>query len=250
MIAPYLSESEVSKPTSEAEQLHEVVRDLPLAALVHRLEGSHRQRVIRRVLADMCDEERSGEDGPISVKIGVDAHAVAALAQAMTEPERDELLDVVLPRLNRAKSPLDLLARLLPALSDPQRARALEAGAAIMLPGRVALLPGEDYSAVAFHADVAFLQKLVEATRYAPDDVKSRAIAAVLRSPSAGPRAISWNEGAENRVGPMRELLDGLTRPGLLTVLQAAAPHIGHHGGMQGAQECANAIQDVARWWP
>lgn len=248
MIAPHLPESEVSEVTSEAEQRHERVRDLPLAALVHRLDGPHRQRVIRRVLADMCDEERLGEDGPITVKIGVDAHAVAALAQAMTEPERDELLDVVLPRLNRAMSPMDLLARLLPSLSDPQRARALEAGAA-MLPKRVTL-PGEDFSAVAFHADATFLQKLVETTRYAPDDVKSRAIAAVLSSLSAPPRAVSWNKGAENRVGPVRELLDGLTRPGLLTVLQAAAPHIGHHGGMHAAQECANAIQDVARWWP
>ncbi len=250
MIAPHLLESEVSEVTSEADQLDERARDLPLAALVHRLDGPHRKRAIRRVLADMCDEERMGEGGPISVKIGVDAHAVAALAQAMTEPERGELLDVVLPRLNRdrARRPLDLLARLLPSLSDPQRARALEAGAA-MLPERVAL-PGEDFSAVAIHADATFLQKLVEATRYAPDNVKSRAIAAVLSSPSACPRAVSWNKSAENRVGPMRELLDGLTRPGLLTVLQAAAPHIGHHGGKRAAEECANAIQDVARWWP
>ncbi len=247
MIAPHLAESEVSEVTSEAEQLHETVRDLPLAALVHRLNEPHRQQVIRRVLADMCDEERLGEDGPITVKIGVDAHAVAALAQAMTEPERDELLDVVLPRLNRVRRPMDLLARLLPSLSDPQRGRALEAGGA-MLPDRVAL-PGEDFSAVAFHADATFLQKLIGAIQYAPDNVKSRAISAVLSSPSACPRTVSWNKRAENRVGPMRELLDGLTRPGLLTMLQAAAPHIGHHGGMHAAQECANAIQDVARWW-
>lgn len=168
----------------------------------------------------------------------------------MTEPERDELLDVVLPQLNRdrAKRPLDLLARMLPALSGPQRARALEAGAT-MLPEQVKLL-SEDFSAVAFHADATFLQKLVEATRYRPDDFKARAIAAVLSSPAAGPRVVSWNKSAEDRVGPMRELLDGLTRPGLLTVLQAAAPHIGHRGGMQAAQECCVAIQDVARWWP
>lgn len=250
MIAPYLSESEIANATSEAERLHEQYRDLPLAVLAHRLDGPRRQRVIRRVLADMCDEECLAEGGPISVKIGVDAHAAAALAQTMTEPERDELLDVVLPRLNRdrARRPLDLLAGMLPALSDPQRARALEAGAA-MLPD-LTKVPGEDFSAMALHADATFLQKLVEATRYRPDDVKARAIAAVLSSPSVGPSVVSWNKSAENRVGPMRELLDGLTRPGLLTVLQAAAPHIGHRGGMHAAQECVNAIQDVARWWP
>ena len=118
-----------------------------------------------------------------------------------------------------------------------------------MLPDQ-AKVPGEDFSAVALHADAMFLQKLVEATRYRSDDFKARAIAAVLSSPSAGPRVVSWNKSTENRVGPMRELLAGLTRPGLLTVLQAAAPHIGHHGGMHAAQECCVAIQDVARWWP
>jgi hypothetical protein len=248
MTAPFMDGPAVSGLTSVAEQLHERVRDLPLAALVHRLHSPRRERVIAQILADMCDEKRDGGDGPISYTIGVDAHAVAALAQAMTESEREELLNVVLPRLNRARQPMDLLAGTLPWLSDQQRTRALQAGAA-MLPERVSQ-PGEDFSAVAFQADTIFHQKLIEATQNASDDIKSRAIAAVLSSPQADPTVISWNNSTANRPGPVRELLNGLARPGMLTVLRAAAPHIKYYGGQVAAQECANAIQRVTTWWP
>ncbi|MGW2051853.1 hypothetical protein ACWCPF_43040 [Streptomyces sp. NPDC001858] len=248
MLAPHLPAKAVAAMTSVAEQRHEKVRGLPLAALAHRLTGPDRERVVRQVLTDMCAEESHGEGGPVTIHIGVDAHAVGALAQAMTEPERDRLLDVVLPRLGRAPWPFDLLARMLPSLTERQRARALEAGAAL-LPERVKL-PGEDFSAAAAHADQAFLRVLVEEARYRPDAHRSHAVAAALGSPSAAPRAMPWNEAAGNRLGPVRELLEGLARPGLLAVLRAAAPHVGHHGGMAAAQECVRAVEDVVRWWP
>ncbi|WP_282795384.1 hypothetical protein [Streptomyces sp. CC224B] len=58
------------------------------------------------------------------------------------------------------------------------------------------------------------------------------------------------NKGTANGLAPVRDLLADLTRPGLLAVVRAAAPHVGHHGGMAAAQECVSAIEDGARWWP
>ncbi|MEU2561592.1 ATP-binding protein [Streptomyces longispororuber] len=236
LLAPHVSAKAVAALTAAAEQRHEVVRALPLAALAHRLTGPDRARVIRQVLTDLRADT------------AMDGHAVGALAHELTEPERDELLDVVLPRLERAQWPYDLLARTLPSLSERQRARALAAGA-VLLPGRLTL-PGEDFTAVAAHADQSFLRVLVEEARYRSDAHRPHVVAAALASPSAAPHAVSWNKGTANGLAPVRDLLGDLTRPGLLAVVQAAAPHVGHHGGMAAAQECVSAIEDVARWWP
>ncbi|GHE50098.1 hypothetical protein GCM10018785_19610 [Streptomyces longispororuber] len=235
LLAPHVPAKAVAAMSSAAERRHEAVRALPLAALAHRLTGPDRARVVRQVLADLRSATR------------VDAHAVGALAQVMTAPERDGLLDAVLPRLERAQWPYDLLARMLPSLSERQRARALAAGAAL-LPERLKL-PGEDFTAVAAHADQPFLRALVEEARYRPVH-RAHAVAAALDSPSAAPHAVSWNGSTANGLPPVRELLADLTRPGLLAVVRAAAPHVGHHGGMAAAQECVSAVEDVVRWWP
>ena len=246
MVADHLTESEIDEVTAESEQLHPRFRALPLAALAHRLDTPHRERVIRRVLADMHSGEEDGD--MTNARTALDPQPVADLAKAMTESERDELLDIVLRRLRRDLRFFDVLGRLLPHLSGPQRARALEVGTESLRYN--GLMPGHDVSAVARYANVAFLRTLIEVTRYRSDDIKSRAIASILDSPAADRHAASWNDRAGDRVAPVRELLDDLARPGLLTVLRAAAPHIGHYGGMYAAQDCAEAIQEVAQLWP
>ncbi|MFC7615076.1 hypothetical protein ACFQV2_17695 [Actinokineospora soli] len=172
--------------------------------------------------------------GPASVPVGLDPHSVALLIDAAPDPA--PVLDAVLPRIHTTRDAWRLFALVLPRLSDVDRDRVERAAAehlATRLPD-----PRNHRAAIAQHTGATFHRALLDAHRDARDDVKADARAAVL----AATRAADWTG--------VRDLLAGLARPGLLTALAAAAPAIGALGGNQAARECADAIADVARWWP
>ena len=232
MIAPVVDADEVEDLRSTASELGAPHRLLPLAAVARRLAEPDQRRLVGQLLADL-----RGRDA-------LRPYPVALLAEAMTEPERDRLVDRVVG-IATAWWFLDLLAELLPHLSEPQRARASLAGIAV-LPQQAAM-PGRDFAAVTRHASPAFLQALLAATRFAPEAQKSRAITATLGAPAVS--SPSWNRNT-NDLGSVRDLLSGLGRPGLLTVLAATTPTLAREGGRQATDECVAAIEDVVRWWP
>jgi len=166
----------------------------------------------------------------------------------MTDKEREELIDIVVQhRPMEALTLLAALAELFPRIPGAQQAKVMAAATAA-LPDSF-IVDRHDFRNVVRHADVTFLQKLLKAARYSSEDLKAEVIAAVLSSPTTTDRG-SWVAGGSDLVGPLRELFTGLTRPSLLRVLGAAAPHMKEHGGQQAAQECVTAVEDVTRWWP
>lgn len=243
MGAPHLRQSEIDKTRVFAEGRHERYRVMPLAALVHRISEPHRGRIIRQVLEDI--RPRGSE---IVVSGRLLAQPLAALAPAMTDDEREELIDIiVLQRPEEALTLLAALAEFFPRLPGAQQARVM-AAATDAFPESF-LFDGPDFPKVVRHADAAFLQRMFEAARYSSENLKVEAIIAVLGSPTTTNNG-SWFAGGSDLVGPLRELFTGLTRPSLLRVLGAAAPHIAAHGGKEAVEECVTAVEDVTRWWP
>jgi hypothetical protein len=236
MAAPHVDADEVDDLRAAAEAVDARHRPLPLAALAARLDGEQRRQVVARVMDDLRRQP------PSSV---LQVHPVVLLAEAMTDAERDELVDLVVSHVGTAWWFLDLLGRLLPALTEAQRVRACEAGVAAL--SREAAMPGRDFRPVARHATVPFLRALVDATRFAAEDNKGLAAAALLAS-HAGARA-AWHREVDG-LPPVRDLLSGLGRAGVLTVLAAAAPHLASYGGNRVADACVTAVEDVVRWWP
>jgi hypothetical protein len=268
MVAPHLRQSEIDETRVFAEGRHERYRAMPLAALVHRLDEPHRGRVIQQILDDIrprhpgfanvilrlteqpLDDIRSRHPGFTggTVLFWLTAQPLAALAPAMTDDEREELIDIIV--LQRPKEALTLLAALaefFPQLPEAQQARVM-AAATDSLP-KSFVLDGPDFPKVVRHADAAFLQRILEAARYSSENLKVEAITAVLGSPTTTNNG-SWVTGRSDLVGPLRELFTRLTRPSLLKVLGAAAPHIAAHGGQEAVEECVTAVDDVTRWWP
>ncbi|HEX6353201.1 hypothetical protein [Actinophytocola sp.] len=233
MIAPLVDPDEVDELRTKASELDAEHRVLPLAAVVRCLAEPDRRHVIGQVLADMSRTDT------------LRPYPVALLAEAMTDTERDRLLDLVLEKISTAWWFLDVLAMLLPHLSEPQRARASTAGVAVL--STQAAMPGRDFTAVARHAPPEFLQALLAATRFAPESNKSRAITATLTAHAN--KSPSWHRDPDG-LGSVRDLLPGLGRPGLLTVLAAATPTLAREGGRQTSDDCVTAIEDVVRWWP
>ncbi|MPZ81040.1 MAG: TIR domain-containing protein [Actinophytocola sp.] len=244
MMAPLVDADEVDTLRSRATELDARHRLLPLAAVACRLDGPDRRRLVGELQAYLPTPSLAGHPGPRQAA-NLQPYTVGFLAEAMTDTERDRLLDLALEDTGLASRFFDVLAALLPHLSESQRARASAAGMAV-LPTQAAL-PGLDFTAVARHATPQFLYALLAATRFAPEHPKSRAITATL---AARPDAsVYWHKNIDG-LGSVRELLSGLGRPGLLTVLAAAAPVIAREGGRRTSDECVTAIDDVVRWWP
>lgn len=242
MVAPHLQQLEIDEARQFAERRHELHRAMPLAALVHRLDEPHRRRIIREILEDIRPRDHG------NVLFSLTAQPLAALASAMTDEEREELIEIIVrQRPKEALTLLVALAEFFPRLPEAQQARVM-AAATTALP-KSFITDGPDFRNVVRHGNVTFLKRILDAARYSTEGFKAEAIAAVLSSPTTAEQG-SWVAGGNDLVGPLRELFTGLTRPSLLRVLGAAAPHIGSHGGMDAVHECAHAVEDVAHWWP
>jgi hypothetical protein len=268
MCAPHLHRSEIDQATNLAEQCHEAYRAMPLAALVHHLKEPRRSWIIRQILDDirprdlgnvnvihrlgeqpLNDMLRRGPGSPgVNILFRLTSQLLEVLASAMTDKEREDLIEII--SLQRPKEALVLLAALVnffPQLPQTQQNRVM-AAARDALP-ETFFLEGPDFRKIVRHADTAFLRRILEAARSSTEDLKAEAITAILESAATVDHG-SWITGGNDVFGPLRDLFTGLTRPSLLNVLGAAAPHIAVHGGARAVEECVAAVGDVAQWWP
>ncbi|MFT7837075.1 hypothetical protein Q5530_13075 [Saccharothrix sp. BKS2] len=233
MTAPWVAADRVTGVHAAAADLDARYRGLPLAAVAGRLTGQARRDAVRVAFADLVVDPALARP-----------HPVALLARAMTTEERERLVDLLVTLVDLRWFP-DVLARVLPELDEPQRER-LCAAAVLVLPAQVAL-PGRDFTDSAAHATATFLRALPAAARFAPEGGRARVTAAALAAGAAS--RVSWQQEVTG-LPPLRSLLSGFDRPGLVTVLTAAVPHLVRHGGWRTAEECLRALDDVLRWWP
>lgn len=85
------------------------------------------------------------------------------------------------------------------------------------------------------------------ATQTAPDAStgKGEAVAALV----AACGTVSWSSREHAGVA-LRDLLHGLSRPGLLVLIEQSAPLISAQGDGNTPRDVAAAVREVLRWWP
>lgn len=224
--APHLEKKELRKALERAKELPPPYRALPMATIAAHLDD----RARREVGSLLSEEDFAAIDPPTA----------GALARAMTEPELERLL--------QRKLSVEALAAMLPTLPRRLQGKALDQATDLLQ--EFVRQNGADFAPIAAQADEMFLQTLLYYAAFAPDEVQSRARAAVLGVLTPDPESWCRPMSEDNEIGPVRDLFAGMGRPGLMVALAAGAQHVACAVGMEAVVECAAAVDDVARWWP